>query len=64
MSDAAVRRLAAMLTEAQRAQIVQLAQVITAPATTAGASQAQTPGRRTPEFSSERTASVPLYTLR
>lgn len=44
MSDAAVRRLAAMLTEAQRAQIVQLAQIITVPATTAGASQAQTPG--------------------
>ena len=44
VSDAAVRRLAAMLTEAQRAQIVQLAQVITAPATTAGVSQAQTPG--------------------
>lgn len=43
MSDAAVRRLAAMLTEAQRAQVVQLAQVITAPATAAGASPEQPP---------------------
>ena len=35
MSDAAARRLAAMLTDAQRAQIVKLAQIITTPAATA-----------------------------
>lgn len=44
MSDTAARRLAAMLTEAQRAQIVQLAQIITSPAAaSAGACTAQTP---------------------
>lgn len=42
MSDAAARRLAAMLTDTQRAQIVKLAEVITAPAA-AGARPAQTP---------------------
>lgn len=45
MTDTAARRLVAMLTETQRAQIVQLAQVIvTDPATTAGAPQAQPQG--------------------
>ncbi len=44
MSDTAARRLAAMLTEAQRAQIVQLAQIIISPAAaSAGACTAQTP---------------------
>ena len=46
MSDAAAQRLAAMLTDAQRAQIVKLAQIITTPAATAaGACPAQTPGK-------------------
>lgn len=45
MTDTAARRLAAMLTETQRAQIVLLAQVIvTDPATTAGTPQAQPQG--------------------
>ena len=46
MSDAAARRLAAMLTDAQRAQIVRLAQIITTPATAAtGTCPAQMPGK-------------------
>ncbi len=46
MSDTAARRLAAMLTEAQRAQIVQLAQIIISPAAaSAGACTAQTPAK-------------------
>ena len=46
MSDTAARRLAAMLTDAQRAQIVRLAQIITTPATAAsGTCPAQMPGK-------------------
>lgn len=46
MSDTAARRLAAMLTDTQRAQIVRLAQIITTPATAAaGTCPAQMPGK-------------------